>query len=167
MDIEGQRSKEDQPSVGYPDICFAIEDFDDAFKGLVSSDLLWPHVDIPSPVLFLSYTLIEKASDEDATWRNHRCLPLLIRLASDKPVGVSALSVSLDCWILHGSAEFPTSYSHCKAIRDTAGKVALCSRHPDWLMVHTNSDGLSTALFICHSCCKGGQGSLYMAADDN
>ena len=36
VDIEGQRSKEDQPSVGYPDICFAIEDFDDAFKGLVS-----------------------------------------------------------------------------------------------------------------------------------
>ena len=37
MDIEGQRSKEEQPSVGYPDICFAIEDFDDAFRGLVSS----------------------------------------------------------------------------------------------------------------------------------
>lgn len=36
VDIEGQRSKEEQPSVGYPDICFAIEDFDDAFKGLVS-----------------------------------------------------------------------------------------------------------------------------------
>ena len=36
MDIEGQRSKEDQPSVGFPDICFAIEDFDVAFKGLVS-----------------------------------------------------------------------------------------------------------------------------------
>ena len=38
MDIEGQRSKEDQPSVGFPDICFAIEDFDVAFKGLVSID---------------------------------------------------------------------------------------------------------------------------------
>ena len=37
VDIEGQRSKEEQPSVGYPDICFAIEDFDDAFRGLVSS----------------------------------------------------------------------------------------------------------------------------------
>ena len=37
MDIEGQRSKEDQPSVGFPDICFAIEDFDVAFKGLVSA----------------------------------------------------------------------------------------------------------------------------------
>ena len=37
MDIEGQRSKEEQPSVGYPDICFAIEDFDDAFRGLVGS----------------------------------------------------------------------------------------------------------------------------------
>ena len=36
VDIEGQRSKEEQPSVGYPDICFAIEDFDDAFRGLVS-----------------------------------------------------------------------------------------------------------------------------------
>ena len=35
MDIEGHRSKEDQPSEGFPDICFAIEDFDVAFKGLV------------------------------------------------------------------------------------------------------------------------------------
>ena len=47
VDIEGQRSKEEQPSVGYPDICFAIEDFDDAFKGLVS---LFPSTsDISAP----------------------------------------------------------------------------------------------------------------------
>ena len=38
VDIEGQRSKEDQPSVGFPDICFAIEDFDVAFKGLVRAE---------------------------------------------------------------------------------------------------------------------------------
>ena len=37
VNLEGQRSTEERPSVGYPDISFAVEDFDDAFKSLVGS----------------------------------------------------------------------------------------------------------------------------------
>ena len=35
MSLEGARVAQEQPSVGYPNIAFGVEDFEEAFKSLV------------------------------------------------------------------------------------------------------------------------------------
>lgn len=35
VNLEGERSAEEKPEIGYPNISFGVEDFDTAFKSLV------------------------------------------------------------------------------------------------------------------------------------
>ena len=50
VNLEGQRSTEQQPNVGYPDISFGVEDFDDAFKSLVRNKAVCNPLDAARPL---------------------------------------------------------------------------------------------------------------------
>lgn len=39
VNVEGGRSKSEQPVPAYPDLCFTVDNFQDAFRSLVSQQL--------------------------------------------------------------------------------------------------------------------------------
>ena len=51
VNVEGGRSKSEQPVPAYPDLCFTVDNFQDAFRSLVSQHLVLHRVHSGSCIL--------------------------------------------------------------------------------------------------------------------